>query len=357
MTSSSPLLVSRDDRLVADLQRLAAAAGTALDVAAEPAAVLASWPVAPVVLVGGDQVAALAGSRPARRDRVHVVSSGPLPEGLFRGALALGAESVVELPAGDAWLVETLTDSVDGAAGQGRVVAVLGGSGGVGATTFAAALATVGAAEGHMVTLVDADPLGAGVERVVGLDDMTGAGWESLVESAGRFGSRSLRGALPKREALAVLGWGAGARVDPGPETTREVMSAARRGSGLVVVDVPRHLTPVATEILLRSDRAVVVSGLTLPAVAAAARVVAAVRPVTPEVHLVARGPARALDPADVASTLELPLAAAMRDQRRLDEAVDLGLGPVRARRGPLAQAARSVLAGLLDGGVPGISR
>lgn len=357
MTCASPLLVSRDDRLVADLQRLAAAAGTALDVAAEPAAVLASWPVAPVVLVGADQVTVLAGSRPARREWVHVVSFGPLPDTLFRDALALGAESVVELPAGDAWLVETLTDSVDGAVRQGRVVAVLGGSGGVGATTFAAALATVGAADGHPVTLVDADPLGAGVERVVGLDDTSGAGWESLVASAGRFGSRSLRGALPQRGELAVLGWGAGARVDPGPETAREVISAARRGSGLVVVDVPRHLTPVATEILVRADRAVLVTGLTLPAVAAAARVVAAVRPVVPDVHLVARGPASAVDPADVARVLELPLAAAMRDQRRLDEAVDLGLGPVRARRGPLARAARSVLTGLLDGGAPGTSR
>jgi secretion/DNA translocation related CpaE-like protein len=357
MTSSSPLLVSQDDRLVADLQRLAAAAGTALDVAAEPAAVLASWPVAPVVLVGADQVTVLAGSRPARRDRVHVVSSGPLPDGLFRGALALGAEGVVELPAGDAWLVETLTDSVDGAAREGRVVTVLGGSGGVGATMFAAALATVGAADGHPVTLVDADPLGAGVERVVGLDDTSGAGWESLVESTGRFGSRSLRGALPQRDALAVLGWGAGARIAPGPETAREVISAARRGSGLVVVDAPRHLTPMATEILVRSDQAVVVTGLTLPAVAAAARVVAAVRPVVPAVHLVARGPASALDPTDVARALKLPLAAAMRDQRRLDEAVDLGLGPVRARRGPLARAARCVLTRLLDDGAPGITR
>jgi secretion/DNA translocation related CpaE-like protein len=354
MTHSSPLLVSRDEPLVAELHRLAAAAGTSLDVAADRAAVLAAWPVAPLVLVGADELARLTEAGPARRDRVHVVSTGPLPEAMFRDALAIGAESAVELPAADAWLVETLTDSVDGATVQGRVVAVLGGSGGVGATTFAAALASVSAAAGHTVTLVDADPLGAGVERVVGFDEVPGVGWESLVESAGRFGSRSLRGALPQRDTLAVLGWGSGARLGPDPEPAREAISAARRGSGLVVVDVPRHLTAVATEILVRCDDAVVVTGLSTTAVSATARVVPAVRPLVSRVHLVSRGPATALDPVDVARALELPLAAAMRDQRRVDEAVELGLGPVRARRGPLARAARSVLARIVDGSAPG---
>jgi len=36
-----------------------------------------------------------------------------------------------------------------------------------------------------------------------------------------------------------------------------------------------------------------------------------------------------------------------MADQRGLAEALDLGLGPVRSRRGPLAAAARELLAGL----------
>jgi hypothetical protein len=33
-----------------------------------------------------------------------------------------------------------------------------------------------------------------------------------------------------------------------------------------------------------------------------------------------------------------------MHDQRGLEEAVELGLGPVRRRRGPLARAAKAVL-------------
>jgi hypothetical protein len=39
-----------------------------------------------------------------------------------------------------------------------------------------------------------------------------------------------------------------------------------------------------------------------------------------------------------------LPVLAAMADQRGLAESIDLGLGPLRSRRGPLARAASDVL-------------
>ncbi|UMG94017.1 hypothetical protein [Nocardioides sp. TF02-7] len=42
---------------------------------------------------------------------------------------------------------------------------------------------------------------------------------------------------------------------------------------------------------------------------------------------------------------MKLPVLAQMRDQKGLAEALDLGLGPLRSRRGPLARAAAAVLA------------
>jgi hypothetical protein len=48
-----------------------------------------------------------------------------------------------------------------------------------------------------------------------------------------------------------------------------------------------------------------------------------------------------------VAALVGAPVLAMMADQRGLAEALDLGLGPVRSRRGPLAAAARELLAGL----------
>jgi hypothetical protein len=44
-----------------------------------------------------------------------------------------------------------------------------------------------------------------------------------------------------------------------------------------------------------------------------------------------------------VGRLLQLPVLATMADQRGLDEAIDLGAGPLRSRRGPLARAARAV--------------
>ena len=342
-----PLLVTGDAQLAAEVHRLAAAAGTPLDLVTEATDARSRWPDAPVVLVGADAVAALAGGAPARRGRVHVVALQPLPDAIFRAALAIGAESVLELPAAETWLVETLGDTADGSTSLATVVAVVGGCGGAGATTFATALALAAASDVHPVTLVDADPLGSGIERVAGLDDVAGAGWASMLESAGRLGSRSLRAALPRRSGLAVLGWGAGTRAELDPYVVREVVSAARRGSALVVLDVPRYADPAVTELLLGADHLVVVCPLSLAAVAATARLVGSVLPLVRQAHLVARGPSSALDPDEVGAALGLRLAAVMPDQRRVAEWVELGLGPIHARRGPLARAARSTLAQL----------
>jgi secretion/DNA translocation related CpaE-like protein len=354
---ASVLLVSRDLALIDELYRLAAAAGSHIDVASDAETARVRWGAAAGVLVGPDTVDELAATAPVRREGVHVVSLGPVPDAVFPAALAVGAESVVELPAAETWLVETLTDTADGAPGRAPVVGVVGGCGGAGATTFATALAQAAAAEGHPVTLVDADPMGAGIERIAGIDDARGATWSTLVESAGRLGSRSLRAALPQSDGLAVLGWGDESRCELDPPTVREVLSAARRGSALVLVDLPRQPTQGARELLRRVDDLVVVTPLNLPGVAAAAHVVRTQVPDAARAHLVARGPASGLDPEEVARLLGLPLAAAMTDERRLAEAVELGTGPLSRRRGPLVRAVRATLARVeRPAATPGVS-
>jgi secretion/DNA translocation related CpaE-like protein len=226
-------------------------------------------------------------------------------------------------------------------------VGVVGGAGGVGATVFAAALAQVCARDGTTL-LVDADALGAGVDRVLGLEDADGIRWDALMHATGRLSARSLREALPRRDDLSVLTW----PLDrPGTLETcavREALSAGRRGFGTVVVDVPRHPGPVVDEVLARCDQVFVVSTLTVPAVSAAARVVRRL-PSAVSAGLVLRGGAAGVAPREVASILGLPVAVTMGDQRGLDEAVNLGVGPLRSGRGPLARAARQA-AGVLAG-------
>jgi len=149
---------------------------------------------------------------------------------------------------------------------------------------------------------------------------------------------------LPQRDGLAVLTWASGPHSRTEAIAVREVLSAAQRGSDMVVVDLPRYPDPMTTEVLSRCDHVILVSALTVPAVAAASRVAAYLQDSARCLHLVTRGAAAGLAAQDVAGALGIPLAAAMADQRRLVESVDLGLGPIQSRRGPLARAAAAVL-------------
>jgi len=49
-------------------------------------------------------------------------------------------------------------------------------------------------------------------------------------------------------------------------------------------------------------------------------------------------------EPEAIARATRVPVLSAMGDQRGLGEAIDLGLGPVRSRRGSLGRAASEVL-------------
>jgi secretion/DNA translocation related CpaE-like protein len=345
MSPTPALLVTGDDDLLDDVLRLAAAAGTTVDVARDAGAALRCWQTAAVVLVGPDLAGEVGRRHPPRRGDVHVVARQPAGDRVFRDAVAVGAGDVVELPAADGWLVELLADAADELDGtlSGTVtIAVVGGSGGAGATTFAAALAAVSAARSPTL-LVDLDRWGPGLDRVLGMDDVDGMRWDGLARGAGRLGARSLRAALPRRGRLAVLTWGTSLD-EVEPAVAAEVLAAGRRGAETVVVDLPRPVDAVAEEVLPRCDRVVLVAEGSAPAVAATVRTASRLTRLHGDVGLVVRGTPGALQPDAVARAVGLPLVAGYASRRRVPEQVDLGLGPVRGGRSSLAKAARQVL-------------
>ncbi len=342
---TAPLLVTADETLLDELLRLSAAAGTTPDVAHDVPAALRAWVKAPLVLVGADLAEPLGRAAPARRDAVFVVLLGPSPDAVFATALAVGAESVAELPRSEGWLVERLTDVVDSGPARGLTIGVVGGSGGSGATTWACALAQVAGRSGPSV-VVDLDAWGPGVDRVLGLDVVDGVRWEALGHTTGRLSARALRDSLPRRDGVAALTWYAG----PEPRrlqafAVREALSAARRGHDTVVVDLPRGWDALAEEVVTRCDHVLVSVRPTVPGLAAAVRVCG--RFADPgALGLVVRGPG-VDDHTLTRLTGGAPVAVRMNDQRGLSEATDLGLGPVRSRRGPLGRSAATVLTSL----------
>jgi secretion/DNA translocation related CpaE-like protein len=343
---TAPLLVTADETLLEELLRLSAAAGTTPEVAHDAPAALRAWLDAPLVLVGVDLADELARAAPGRRDGVFVVLLGSSPDPVFEVALRVGAESVAELPRSEGWLVERLTDVVDTGRARGLTIGVIGGSGGAGATTFACALAQVAARSGPAV-VIDTDPLGPGVDRVLGLDAVEGVRWDALCHTTGRLGARALRDSLPRRDGPAALTWYGGPQPQMLPDfAVREALSAAQRGHDTVVVDLRRSLDPLIDEVAARCDEVLVVVAAGVPGVSAAVRVCG--RFADPAaLRLVVRG--SGIDDETFSRLVGAPVAVRMNDQRGLAESIDLGLGPVRSRRGPLGRAAASVLASLAE--------
>jgi secretion/DNA translocation related CpaE-like protein len=337
-----PLIVTADESLLEELLRLAAAAGTTPEVAHDVPAALRGWSKAPLVLVGADLADDLARAAPSRREAVFVVLVGAVPDRAFQVALALGAESVAELPRSEGWLVERLTDVVDTGPARGLTIGVLGGCGGSGATTFACAVAQVAARAGPAVVL-DLDPAGPGVDRVLGLDLVDGVRWDALGHTTGRLSARALRESLPRRHQVAALTWHAGPRPRPLQAfAVREALSAARRGHDTVVVDLPRGPDPLVDEVVSRCDQVLVTVRATVAGVASAVRTCG--RFADPlSLGLVVRG--STVDADAVGRLVGAPVVVQMPDQRGLAESIDLGLGPVRSRRGPLGRAAATALA------------
>lgn len=331
------LLLTRSPSVHEAVVPLCAAAGVEASVCAQPSLALATWSEADLVLVGADLAAEVAALSPPRRAGVHVV--GPSPgDASFRHAVALGAVSVVDLPEASSWLSDALAD-VGERSSPGRVVGVVGGSGGAGATTLACALAQSHAARGPTL-LVDADPLGPGVDRLLGLEGREGVRWEGLAETSGRLGARSLREGVPREGSLGVLTWtGVRRRLDV--PTARRVLDAAVRGHELVVLDLARHGGSTLVELVDRCDDLLVVTPATVPGLAATVRLVADLGREGRAGLVVRPG---GLSDADAARVTGLPVVATVGEQRGLAASVDRGLGPLTGR-GPLARAARDLLA------------
>ena len=263
------LLLTRSGPVHDAVVPLCAAAGVEVEVGGDPLS-LATWIRADLVLVGidlADQVVALA---PPRRPDVHVVGLSPA-ETVFRAAVAIGAAAVVDLPDAAPWLVEALAD-VGERVSPGRTVGVVGGAGGAGATTLSCAFAQWHSLRAPTL-LVDADPLGAGLDRLLGMEERPGVRW----------GGPGRHGRAPRRSSAA--GGGPTARpprradmIGPAAAVRRadraRILPSAARGHDLVVLDLARQ-DPCLAELVERCDDLLVVTPTTVPALAATARLVA----------------------------------------------------------------------------------
>ena len=345
--SRLPLVVTAEPDLLDDLLRLAAAGGTEVDVAADPMAARPRYAAAPLVVIGGDQVEACLRARLPRRSRTVVVSRAELPLPAVEAAHMLGAEHLAELPLAEPWLVDRFAEGAD--QNLGRVLAVIGGRGGAGASILAGGLAVTAVRAGHRTLLIDGDPLGGGLDLLLGWEQVDGLRWPALTDADGRVDPPALLDALPHRGDLVLLSFARDQLPAVPAEAMAATLDAGRRGRDMVVADLPRHLDDAAVLALQAADRAVLVVPAELRATAAAARVAQAVRLHRTDLSLVVRGPAPGkLKAREVAAAIGVPLAGSLRPEPAMCQALERGEAPAAGGKGPLAELCRRLVVELM---------
>lgn len=342
------LLITEDRSLRDDVALIAATVGAALESRS-------SWEsVAPqdwaVLMCGTDRLPPL-----PRFARGALLLGGPgggpaLEQRLWKTAAEHPGLQPVPLPAAEVWLARHLGERVLDR-NPGRVLAVAGALGGVGASTVAYLLAAEQAVRGASVLLVDADPgVGSGIGGLLGAGEgSSGArsaqartgrrgeagaafGWEELDGLEGELAAPQLAAALPVRDGVHMLSGG------PGPQARRRMLEpvarSARRVFDAVVIDVGRDSEAVS---LVREhlDQLLLVTPCSARG-AEAARLLAGAEADVP-LSLVANGAGHpGWSPQELAAAAAIPLAGDIPEQRWLRRADELGAAYelLRSRRG-----------------------
>ncbi len=337
-----PLLITADAGLQDAVLAVASEAQVEVAVAAEVGAAAALWASAPLVLLDVALVEPACRVLPVPRPGLVVVSRTIEDPKTWRQLVAVGAEHVLELPQGAPWLFERFGRSLE-TDPTADLVVVAGAVGGAGASTLAAAMAQHALQARSPAVLVDLDPLGGGLDLMLGAEAAAGARWDELAGITGRVDDRVLVDALPSADGLPILSWPTDSDLEPGPAAVGQVLDALCRRQGLVVVDGGRAVDPRAAVALAKCRQLVLVVPLRVRAVAAARRMLRRV-PAHVSPLVVAREPAPGgLSPDDVAAALGLPVTATLFDDRKRGTSEELGGPP------PSSSAWRRVCTALID--------
>lgn len=243
------------------------------------------------------------------RGLLLVVTDRPISEPVWRRALEHEAAAVLRLPEDSTRLLSLLGDGLRPRR-SARIIGVVGGCGGAGASSLAARLAGAAVRAGRSSVLIDADPLGGGLDVLVEAPELPGACWEDLSGIDAADGEALVAG-LPEVDDVRLLV----AREDPAPSGVQldHVLAALDGLTAQVVVDLAPDLVGPA---IAHLDRLYVVLPATDHALRAAARRLAAwnLPAGGAEVVLRGRGP---VSPADVREVLHLAVAGRFADSSR----------------------------------------
>lgn len=342
--ASPVVVVTRDPELLERVLSVTAALDLEPEVVPDAGALRGRWLVAPLVLVGVDQAASVAALVLPRRTDLYLLGSDELPEDAVAWSARLGA-AVLTLPSGADALAAAVAASDGRGGGRGRVVCVVGGSGGVGSSTCAAGLAVTAAGLNRQVALVDADERSGGLDLLLGAEQTVGWRWPRLAGARGHLGD--LRGQLPSAAGVDVLAMAREAlpAASLPADQLAAVLLSLQHSHELVVVDLARRLSVAAREVLRMADLTLLVVRADLRGVAAAREVAHELAPACgPLAVLVRESRLRGLSAEAAAAAVGLPLLGSVAYDDGLVLAAERGDPPARAPRSSLAKLCRRVL-------------
>jgi secretion/DNA translocation related CpaE-like protein len=221
-------------------------------------------------------------------------------------------------------------------------IGVLAGCGGAGASVFAAVLAGCAAARAGRAFLIDCDPVGGGIDVLLGCERAAGSRWSQVRLRGGRLDPAVLRDCLPSWNEVSVLAVDSPDSLDPA--ALGQIAEAAAQ-AGPVVLDIARWPSPARAAALSQCDLTVLVTPAQVRAVTAAAAVAAGLDP--QRTALVIRGSAPSLPAERIGALLGLAVLGQLRHDPASRQ--PQGLDPRRVKRGTrqLAEAVLRHAAGL----------
>lgn len=293
------LLACRNPQIVETVTALGLALDITVEVVADTEPLRDAWPSAGLRLVGPDMAGRAAHLAP--HGQVWVV--GDHGDELVGASAELGVPALA-LPEHVGRLAEVMRQALH-ASPTARHVAVVGASGGLGASSLTVGLADLAAREGPaaLIELVDD---GGGLDLLLGAETQEGFRWSQLAGARGELGPID---GLVRVDGVDVLALDREDITHPDEAATAAVLRSLHRSHSTVVLDVGRTrlgewLTDAHVLVLASAD----VRGV------AAARMMLGRHPLLGRAQLVVRsGPGRDLPPVAVADAVGLPLAGVLR--------------------------------------------
>lgn len=319
------VLATRDPELERTVLAAGAAVGRLVEVVAEIEPLASVWSDATSVLVGCDVAPDVADRALPRRPGVFILGDESVRSQACAWSMPLGA-AVLLLPEASRWLSSVISGVVSVEADPVVVVAVLGGSGGVGASTLAVGLAVAAARSRRRAALVDVDVVGGGADLMFGAEDLPGWRWSRLRTARGQIGD--LRGKVPAVDGVEIVSMARSGETDPGRDAVNAVVTSLKRTHEVIVVDIGRSLGAAASEAVRLTDRLVVMCGQDVRSVASARMVLAGAGSGGTAGSVVRLRPGATLSPGAVADALGLPLWGTAPHDPALARAADRGVPP-----------------------------